>query len=317
MCACADELILSDVQLNRDKDSQIVLNKKHGEYAIHLVDFHIKLPGCLIQIVSERTEKSFGITDSIHDDDGDLIVSRSAANFDKQNQTLNFRIHHAMETHLADVGLQVWMGALGMIDFMLDNVQLFRNKQILELGAGVGLTGIVAGTLTNKITLTDVGENILGLCEMNYHANQNILQSPPHCFEIRELNWHKPTSIKSLCIPKPDIIMACDVIYDNDITNAFFQTLQILLNGDTYTKEGCRPSIVKVYISTEKRLNFTLEDLDITCKEYNHFLCKLSELENTFQSSLSVQRIDMEDISQFCQYNQTQQLEIWEIQKQL
>lgn len=224
------------------------------------------------------------------------------------------QIWHGLQTTLYDVGFQVWMGALGMVDFMLENANLFHDKRILELGGGVGLASLVAGLITKEVLLTDVGETILRLAEMNYYKNSSLFKSENN-FKIQELDWHKTELIKSLNITKPDIIIACDVIYDNNITDSFLKTLQQLLTDDTYGSSAC--SKIKVYISTEKRLNFTLEDMDITCKEYDHFKQGLENLLSAFNPSLAMHRIDMTKIPQYCQYDRTSQLEVWELEKTL
>lgn len=48
---------------------------------------------------------------------------------------------HLKATDLTLVGLQVWRGALLLADYIFHNRNEFEDKQILELGSGVGLTG--------------------------------------------------------------------------------------------------------------------------------------------------------------------------------
>lgn len=59
-----------------------------------------------------------------------------------------------MSTKLQHVGLQVWRGALLLADYILSNPDLFKDKTVLELGAGVGLTSIVASFLADKVICT-------------------------------------------------------------------------------------------------------------------------------------------------------------------
>lgn len=63
-------------------------------------------------------------------------------------------IEHQNSTTLDLVGEQVWRGALFLADFILHNVYIFKNANILELAAGVGLTSIVAGMIAKSITIT-------------------------------------------------------------------------------------------------------------------------------------------------------------------
>lgn len=73
--------------------------------------------------------------------------------FNVINYILIFLEHH-ISTELQYVGLQVWRGALLLADYILSNPDLFRDKVILELGAGVGLTSIVASFLAKEVICT-------------------------------------------------------------------------------------------------------------------------------------------------------------------
>jgi len=64
-------------------------------------------------------------------------------------------VEHINRTSLSMVGMQVWRSALLMGDFILGNRDIFTNDQIvLELGSGVGLTGIVAAMYCKEIIFT-------------------------------------------------------------------------------------------------------------------------------------------------------------------
>lgn len=53
------------------------------------------------------------------------------------------------------VGMQVWRSALIMSDFIMGNRDIFTSEQsILELGSGVGLTGIVAAMYCKEVIFT-------------------------------------------------------------------------------------------------------------------------------------------------------------------
>lgn len=52
-------------------------------------------------------------------------------------------IEHHKATDLTLVGLQVWRGALLLADYIFHNRNEFHDKRILELGSGVGLTGVL------------------------------------------------------------------------------------------------------------------------------------------------------------------------------
>jgi len=63
---------------------------------------------------------------------------------------------HVNQTSLDMVGMQVWRSALLMGDFILDNKRdiFTRDQVVLELGSGVGLTGIIAAMCCKEIVFT-------------------------------------------------------------------------------------------------------------------------------------------------------------------
>lgn len=52
-------------------------------------------------------------------------------------------VEHFKATDLTLVGLQVWRGALLLADYIFHKRDEFKDKRVLELGSGVGLTGLV------------------------------------------------------------------------------------------------------------------------------------------------------------------------------
>ena len=58
-----------------------------------------------------------------------------------------------------EVGLHTWTASLTLAEFVLENSQKFKNKNVLELGAGSAVPSIIAGMIT-EITATDATEVI-------------------------------------------------------------------------------------------------------------------------------------------------------------
>ncbi|XP_076661478.1 methyltransferase-like protein 22 isoform X2 [Halictus rubicundus] len=182
-----------------------------------------------------------------HDSDDDLDVDRQ-----KEEKLM---IEHRTTTQLQHVGLQVWRGALLLADYILSNPDLFKDKTVLELGAGVGLTSIVASFLAKEVICTDVDvEGILKLIRKNFLRNSSYIKSKIYVTELDFLKSTWPTFYEKR-MNEATIILAADVIYDENITEGFVQTLKKLL----YSK------IPKtVYIALEKRYVFTVANMDTT-----------------------------------------------------
>ena len=60
-----------------------------------------------------------------------------------------------------------------LADWVLNNKNIFENKTVLELGSGVGFTGITVGKLTNvkSLLLTDCHYDVLKTINKNIEIN--------------------------------------------------------------------------------------------------------------------------------------------------
>ncbi len=107
---------------------------------------------------------------------------------------------------------ELWPSAFALSEFILENKNIFKNKTILELGCGMGLT-TMALSLTNpgQIIATDYEQQALDSTKKNFDLN-NISQLP----SFRLLDWREPELTK-----KYKIIVASDVAYEE----RFFQPL--------------------------------------------------------------------------------------------
>ncbi|KAM6250324.1 methyltransferase-like protein 22 isoform 2-T3 [Porphyrio hochstetteri] len=211
------------------------------------------------------------------------------------------KIEHTMATPLEDVGKQVWRAAFLLADYILFKRDTFRSCSVLELGGGTGITSIIMGTAARRVYCTDVGEDLLAMCEQNVALNRHLMEpgnpEAPYSWseeEIADLHDH--------CT----VIMAADVFYDDDLTDALFRTLYRITHN---LRNSCT-----VYLAVEKRLNFTLRHMDVTCEAYSHFRNNLNDLENLQDRKMkyTVEPIKL-DFCQFLVYERIEQLELWKI----
>uniref|UniRef100_A0A8K9X512 Methyltransferase 22, Kin17 lysine n=1 Tax=Oncorhynchus mykiss TaxID=8022 RepID=A0A8K9X512_ONCMY len=180
----------------------------------------------------------------------------------------------------------VWRGAFLLADLILSQPTTFRGATVLELGAGTGLTSVVMATVAKTVYCTDVGEDLLSMCQKNVTLNRHLMEPAGGEVRVRLLDWLR----HDLCTDadaefgwtedevadlhdNTTIIIAADVCYDDDLTDALFRTLYRICNN---LRLPCT-----TYLSIEKRLNFTLRHMDISCEAYDHFrhcLCEMQEL---------------------------------------
>ncbi|XP_029945146.1 methyltransferase-like protein 22 isoform X2 [Salarias fasciatus] len=210
-------------------------------------------------------------------------------------------IEHTMATPLEDVGKQVWRGAFLLADFILSEPQSFRGATVLELGGGTGFTSVVMATVAKTVYCTDVGDDLLSMCERNVALNRHLLEPKD---ADTEFSWSEE-EVSDLH-DNTTFIIAADVCYDDDLTDAFFRTLYKLCSNFS------RPCAV--LISIEKRMNFTLRHLDVTCEAYSHFRACLEQLQ-ALQDGRCSFRVEplTSNFPQFLLYERIEHLELWKV----
>lgn len=187
-----------------------------------------------------------------------------------------------------------------------------------------------------------MGIDILDNCFSNVEMNFPTYKYNEKSVRVRHLNWQNSwppkviqaeeefmtspeykyswTSSDIDQVEEATILLAADVIYSNGLTDAFFNILRKLMP----------PGSKRVlFLSLEKRYNFTLEDLDIVAHSYRHFRTFFEEVvpeseggrdkPTLKESSVTTpyfigKRLDIGTIPQYIQeYDRGGDTELWEI----
>lgn len=100
-------------------------------------------------------------------------------------------------------GFLLWEAAVGLAQYLTVQTAQLQRKQVLELGAGVGLPGLVACSLGATVYQTDYQADALTLAQWN--AQQNGL-TDIETFLADWRTWRHP--------PRYDWILGADILYD-------------------------------------------------------------------------------------------------------
>ncbi|XP_022130089.2 methyltransferase-like protein 22 [Pieris rapae] len=227
------------------------------------------------------------------DEDDDLDFERPSREV--------IKIEHSFKTKIALVGLQVWRGAFLLGDLLIHlgvNGEL-EGKTILELGAGTGLTSFVAGIYAKKVVCTDIDlGGILDLIKINARCNSNLIKSEFVVLPLDFTNLHWNAALFK-DIQQTDIIIAADVIYDDDVTSAFVSTVQKIL--DTNPPKT-------IYIVLEKRYVFTIEHMESIAPCYETFLALLDKV----KCDWIVEQLPL-NFPKYFTYDRVKELVLWKI----
>ncbi|XP_066432253.1 methyltransferase-like protein 22 isoform X2 [Eleutherodactylus coqui] len=227
------------------------------------------------------------------------------------------KIEHTMATPLEDVGKQIWRGAFLLADYILWQQDLFRGCTALDLGAGTGFTSVIMATVAKTVYCTDVGEDLLDMCERNISLNKGLTKTGGQV-KVKELDWLKnqlcrdPETLYSWTeddvadlYDQTTVILAADVFYDDDLTDALFKTLYRITYALT--------RLCTIYLSIERRFNFTLRYMDITCDAYNHFRNCLNNFVKIDNGKLKWTATEIKPVfPQFFSYER-EHLELWKL----
>lgn len=110
------------------------------------------------------------------------------------------------KTNRLPYGVSLWPSAIALAHEVAARPGEFRGRSVLELGAGVGLPGIVASTLGARVVQTDREELVLHVCRLNADRNRQA------GIEHREADWTEWTETA-----RYDWILAADVLYGDSI----------------------------------------------------------------------------------------------------
>ncbi|XP_078657479.1 protein N-lysine methyltransferase METTL21A-like [Branchiostoma floridae x Branchiostoma belcheri] len=122
----------------------------------------------------------------------------------------------------------IWPAAIIMGRYLEANKDSVVDRNVIELGAGTGLTGIVASLLGAKVTLTDTKE-ALESTSINVGRNTKNVRHAPR---VQQLRWGADLHM----YPESDhydYILGADIIYIEDTFPDLLRTLRHLCDRDT------------------------------------------------------------------------------------
>ena len=149
----------------------------------------------------------------------------------------------SQEDYSQSTGMSIWRGSELLAEYLVRRRgHLVNQKRMLELGAGVGLCGLVAHRLgASRVIWTDGDETVLSNLRTNVAANldltnQNDCQT--ECDDVDgdlvkffcpQLIWGKHLDSFLKIYGKSDIIIGTDLFYMTKSLDPLFQTVDRLL----------------------------------------------------------------------------------------
>ncbi|XP_053976785.1 protein-lysine N-methyltransferase EEF2KMT isoform X1 [Hylaeus volcanicus] len=207
----------------------------------------------------------------IDDQDSDYISIQESTNIISEGTT----------------GLCSWQGAVELSKWCIENKSEFCGKVILELGCGVGLTGlsIIKKCSPKQYVFTDCHRTVLEMVsaniKFNLQKNKETVQIKPQLktdrlkfqmrynntnVEVMELRWEDIKKYLTENWTVPDVIIGADILYETNSFSALVVGLKALLSFNN------RYGIIAATIRNMDTFSLFLHQLGILLTSRNNLL---------------------------------------------
>ncbi|XAR52833.1 Calmodulin-lysine N-methyltransferase [Bertholletia excelsa] len=196
----------------------------------------------------------------VEEDDTVLLDESFFINDDYQLTTFTFGSHvlqlfclQSASTDFDLTGQLVWPGAMLLNDYLSKNADMLRGCSIIELGSGVGVTGILCSRFCQEVVLTDHNEEVLKILKKNIEFHSSSDKS--NCsaaLTAEKLEWGNSDQLDQILQKHEggfDIVLGADIyiLFQSSIPLLFDTVEQLLCVQD----EGCCKFLLG-YISRAK-----------------------------------------------------------------
>lgn len=123
------------------------------------------------------------------------------------------------------VAAVVWDSAVVLCEFLEREKHLVKNKNIIELGSGTGLVGLVAAYLGGNVTVTE-RESVLD--NLQSIVKENIQDDKTTEIQVLKLDWRD--DLTNSFSPEYNLILGADIIYIEETFPDLQRTLLYLSN---------------------------------------------------------------------------------------
>jgi len=194
---------------------------------------------------------------------------------------------------LSSTGLTMWRAAEELARLVFEQKEMFEDCSVLELGAGLGLCGILAAKVgrPKKVVLTDGCPETCERLRQNIEANGPYEQQGGQALqpEVEQLWWGQH---QEFCDKNPlgfDIILAADVIYEDEAVVPLITTAQDILKISKHASPSKEPVFVLAFARRNVSIDSVLteaENIGLTWKVAENFVPQ-NALESIYFISLA------------------------------
>jgi len=151
-----------------------------------------------------------------------------------------------------EVGLKIWEAGWFLAEYVIAHANEFGGRSVLELGAGVGFTGL-ALAVTSKpshVLLTDYAPSVMQNLRYNVEINADKFRCP---VSVQVLDWETWEPAGSASAHRPDVFLAGDCVYDVAVFPFLMRVLDTFLgsvDGDDDAHIDDKPARSAIFAAT-------------------------------------------------------------------
>ncbi len=116
----------------------------------------------------------------------------------------------------------LWPSSIGLAKYLLSHSSLVKNSTVVEIGCGMGFSGMIAQELGASVILTDYLEQAFAAADIMWQINNN---PKPTC---KIMDIRRPNEALT-----SDVIIASDVVYEKRMHKPLIRTFHVLSHAQT------------------------------------------------------------------------------------
>ena len=136
---------------------------------------------------------------------------------DQFNAQIESSMDQPSKDKLAPYWSRLWFSSIALGEYLAEQKIVEPGMKVIELGCGLGLSGIVASKMGGDVTFTDYDPNALIFAKKSWELND----ASPAKFEI--MDWNDPNPDF-----KADLVLGADVAYGPDFGNLLMKTFDVV-----------------------------------------------------------------------------------------
>lgn len=160
-------------------------------------------------------------------------------------------------------GQVIWPASYLLVHYLAHIRQLLANEDVLEVGSGTGITGLVAAFCSKSVIVTDYNDIVLEL--LDHNARENAV--PGSKCVCKKLDWTQESSRLTFPAHSYKLIIGSDVVYWYNMIVPLLETVDYLLSmepGSRFIlafKHRAANTEAHLFQEAQNRFHFDIEDV--------------------------------------------------------